>query len=86
MTEPEYDYAAAAALLGVSEGWLREHTPKDPLPHRKFSENRRGPGPVRFSDAHIAAIRKRFEVLPEGYETPTDASAPLPRRTRRAVA
>lgn len=56
-----HTYAEAAAVLGCSEAWLREQTPKRPLPHIKFGA---GNGPVVFTDAHIEQIRAMHEVNP----------------------
>lgn len=71
-----YSYATAATELGCTESWLREVTPKRPLPHIKFGS---GKGPVIFTDAHIAAIRKMFEVQPQ-----TTAAQLRPVTRRRA--
>lgn len=57
-----YGYAQAAAELGCSEAWLREHTPKRPLPHLKFGGSN---GPVVFTDQHLEQIRRMQEVQPE---------------------
>lgn len=54
-----HTYAEAATELGCSEAWLREQTPRRPLPHIKFGA---GNGPVVFTDEHIAQIRVIFEV------------------------
>lgn len=74
------NYADAAAELGCSEAWLREHTPKRPLPHLKFG---RSNGPVVFTDAHIDQIRAMFEVAPLPAPA-VDDFRPLP--TRRRIA
>lgn len=79
------DYCLAAAELGVSEEWLKEMTPKVPLPHHKFAVSKdgrisdRGRGAVVFYDEDIAAIKQMFAVRP------VEASAPAPARplTRR---
>jgi hypothetical protein len=62
--EGEHTYAEAAKLLGGGIDWLKQHTPKVPLPHYKKSLSRNGRGSVTFSDAHIAEIKAMFEVRP----------------------
>lgn len=62
-----YDYATAAAELGVSESWLRDHTPSAPLPHHKFAIDSdgkptdRGRGEVVFYAEDIDAIKRMFQ-------------------------
>jgi hypothetical protein len=68
----DHDYTEAAGLLGVTESWLRLHTPRE-LPHIKYG-GERGKGPVRFTDAHLDEIRKIFERRPSsGPSAPADA-------------
>lgn len=76
------DYTAAATELGVGEKWLRENTPRVPLPHHKFSVDKtgqpttKGRGEVVFYDEDIDAIKEMFA---QGVsKRPT--SAPLTRR------
>lgn len=52
--EAELDYAEAAALLRVSEDWLRHHAPRE-FPHYKKA------GRVTFGPQHIEAIRALHE-------------------------
>jgi hypothetical protein len=76
MTAPiEHDYAEAAALLGVSEDWLRHNAPKN-LPHRKKSLKANGRGRVVFTDAHLEEIRAMWDRRP----AEPQAAKPLTRR------
>lgn len=83
MSRPR-DYAAAAAELGVSEEWLREMTPRVPLPHSKFAVaksgeiSQKGRGPVVFYDDDIAEIRKMFAV--RAADSAPRRSGPVTRR------
>jgi hypothetical protein len=76
MTAPiEHNYAEAAELLGVSEDWLRQNTPKK-LPHRKKSLSAKGRGAVVFTDAHLDEIRAMWDRRPVAPQ----AAKPLTRR------
>lgn len=76
------NYAQAAAELGCTESWLRENTPKLPLPHLKFGI-RGSHGPVVFTDEHLDQIRRMFSVLAPESTTPT-ALRPVARLRRSA--
>jgi excisionase family DNA binding protein len=47
-----------ATLLRCSEWWVKEQARNRRIPHTRVG------GGYRFTDAHVAAIVRRFEVLP----------------------
>lgn len=56
IVEPECIYAEAAAMLRVSEEWLRRNTPGRPTHYKKAK--------VTLSAEHIAEIRRMHEHRP----------------------
>lgn len=67
----------AAALLNVSEHWLRKAVRNRAVAHSKLSDR-----VVRFTAEDIAAIREQSRVEPEQAPQASKSAAPTPSRRR----
>lgn len=64
----DHDYDSAAQELNIPKSWLQKH--KDELPRIEY-----GPTHIRFTDEHLAEIRKRHTVRPSA-EQPAATAVP----------